>query len=198
MQVTVDIETMDTRASAIVLSMGYSFFDPMKNEPFMDIVNRGEEVFFEVGEQTAKGRTHSQSTLEWWMSQSDAAQRCLAPDSMLNVRDFYTVFEASCEKNGLNVNWVKKHAKWVCRGPHFDIAILESLFDDFNMATPWKYYNVRDIRTWLECNNLPDNLKLVKPEDMIAHNALHDAAFDAWMIQQINTQPFEALHVDTR
>lgn len=196
MQVTLDIETLDTRASAIVLSFGYSFFDPRKDEPFEDIVARGTEIFFDVGEQIEKGRTHSESTLEWWKQQGEKAQRCLAATNMTNIRDIHTVFEQSCEKNGLNVNWVKKHAKWICRGPHFDIAILEDLFSDFNVATPWRYYNVRDIRTWLECRGLPDNLKLVKPESMIPHNALHDAAFDAWMMQQVLNKDLSDLDVD--
>lgn len=195
-QVTVDIETLDTRARSIVLSIGYSFFDPMEEEPFEAIVERGEEIFFDIQSQKDKGRTWSQSTLDWWSEQGSDAQRCLAADVVIPIRQFHDTFEAFCERNNVNVNWAKKHAKWVCRGPHFDISILQDLFEDFNVSTPWRYYNVRDIRTWLECRGLPDNLKLTKPSSMIPHNALHDAAFDAWMMQQLNNHPLDELDVD--
>jgi hypothetical protein len=96
----------------------------------------------------------------------------------------------------MHINWLNKHCNWFTRGPHFDIAIMDSLFDDFNVTPPWKYYHVRDIRTWLHAKGLPDNLKLVKPDGMVPHNALHDAAFDAWMLQQVEHNPLEDLDID--
>lgn len=195
---SMDIETLDTRASSVVLSMGICFFDDAKEQTFDEIVADGIEIFFDVDLQTKEGRTISQSTLNWWNQQGEDARRVLNAHATIGPRDFYnTAFYPFCEQRGLHQNWIMKECRWFTRGPHFDIAIVDSLFSNFNVSSPWKYYKVRDIRTWLEAKGLPDNLKLVKPEGMVPHNALHDAAFDAWMLQQVTHHPLENLNVDT-
>jgi hypothetical protein len=188
-----DIETLATTAGAVVLSIGLCFFDDEKEQDFDEIVSNGVELFFDRDEQ--RNRFIDPKTIEWWGKQGEAARRCLEPAEVIKPRDMHTHLEACCSKLDLNYNWVKKYCRWFTRGPHFDIAIMDSLLNDHNVSSPWKYYLVRDIRTWLECNGLPDNLKLEKPDSMIAHNALHDAAFDAWMLQQVSFRPTEQLNI---
>lgn len=195
---SIDIETLSTRGNAVVLSIGICFFDDEKWQPFDDIVKNGIELFFCQETQKTDGRHVMASTIEWWEQQGDKAQRCLNPESPIHPREFYQYFEAFCERSGQNINWVTRNAKWVCRGPQFDVAIMESLFFDYNVSPPWKYYKVRDIRTWLECHGLEDNLKLKKPANMVAHNALHDAAFDAYMMLEVLHKPVDQLELDMK
>lgn len=195
-RVSLDIETLSTRARAVVLSVGICIFDDEEMNSFDEIVDNGIEIFFDPEEQKEAGRIIDESTLKWWSEQGDEARRVLEATDTIGVRDFHTLFEQFCVERDLHQNWLHRYGTWVARGPHFDMAILEDMFADFNVSTPWKYYNVRDIRTWLECRGLPDNLKLVKPDNMIAHNALHDAAFDAWMMQQVAHRPLDELAVD--
>jgi hypothetical protein len=193
---SMDIETLSTRAEALVLSIGICFFDDEKEQTFEEIVDSGIELFFCRESQMEKGRHISLSTIEWWNQQGDDAKRVLKAEELITPRDFHPILESVCEAQGLSYNWVKKFCRWFTRGPHFDIAISDHLFADYNVTPPWKYYKVRDIRTWLECRGLEDNLKLVKPAGMVAHNALHDAAFDAWMMQQVIHKPLEQLEID--
>lgn len=190
-----DIETLSTRADAVVLSIGICFFDDEKDQSFQEIVDNGVELFFCRDTQTEKGRHVMPSTVQWWSEQGEEAQRVLKANELITPRDFHPLLEKVCEDRGMSYNWVKKYCRWFTRGPHFDIAICDHLFADYNVTPPWKYYKVRDIRTWLECHGLEDNLKLVKPQEMVAHNALHDAAFDAWMMLQVLHRPRDELQV---
>jgi hypothetical protein len=193
---SMDIETLSTKGNAVVLSIGICFFDDEKMQTFEEIVATGTEIFFDTSKQVEMGRDTSPSTLRWWEEQGDEARRVLHAEDTISPRDFYKVYSEHLRGQGLHENWITKHGRWFTRGPHFDIAIMDSLFDDHNVSPPWKFYQVRDIRTWLECHGLPDNLKLVKPEGMVAHNALHDAAFDAWMLQQVKHKHLDELSVD--
>lgn len=192
---SMDIETLSTNGNAIVLSIGICFFDDSVMQPFSDIVDSGMEIFFNVEEQVELGRHKSPSTQSWWESQGEEARRVLTAEHTINPREFYDVYTSELVKHDLHQNWLTKHGRWFTRGPHFDIAIMDSLFGDYNVSPPWKYYNVRDIRTWLECHGMPDNLKLVRPDGMVAHNALHDAAFDAWMMQQVTHKRLDELDI---
>lgn len=195
---SIDIETLSTRAGAVVLSFGVCFFDDEKEQPFEDIVASGIELFFCPHKQKEMGRHVMHSTLKWWDEQGEGARRVLEPQETVSPRDLHPILEAHAAAQGLNYNWVKKECRWFSRGNSFDFGIMEDLLADYNVSSPWKYYKVRDIRTWLECHGLPDNLKLEKPPGMVAHNALHDAAFDAWMMQQVLHHPLESLKTAER
>jgi hypothetical protein len=195
-QVCVDIETLSKRANAVVLSMGVCFFDDERLQPFDELVAHGMELFFCRDAQSS--RHIDPGTIDWWAQQGDAARRVLEAQEVIEPRDFHRHLEAHCEKVGVNYNWVRKYGRWFSRGNAFDIAILDDMFADHNVASPWKYYKVRCVRTWLECHGLEDNAKLVKPAAMIAHNALHDAAFDAAMIQTVLHVPEDQWEIDKR
>lgn len=184
----VDLETLAIETDAVILSCGICVVDMDQCNTFEELIQQGVNIYFDQDSQIAKGRIVSQSTLEWWGNQGPEAQHCLNNPNKVNIRDFYAVLNPVFHQLGLGdspYHSARKKLKWYARGPHFDISKMESLFTDFNVTPPWKYYNIRDIRTWLECNGLEDNLKLVKPSSMIPHNSLHDAAFDGWMMQQI-------------
>jgi hypothetical protein len=194
-----DIETMSTRTNAVVLSIGICFFDDEKLQSFDEIVSTGVEFFFDAEDQAEQKDRHIDiSTLNWWQEQGEEARRCFEPEETLDIRQFHPKLEAVCEAQDMSYNWVKKYCRWFTRGPHFDIAIMDSLFADYGVTAPWKFFKVRDIRTWLECHGLEDNIKLKKPESMIPHNALHDAAFDAYMMQQCLHRPFEELELEEK
>jgi len=191
-----DTETLSLRANAVVLSIGICVFDDQKWQPYDNIVEMGIELFIDRDAQIDAGRDVSQEVLNWWSTQGEEARRVLEPAETIHPRDFYAHWEAFCNKHSLNMNWLTKNARFYVRGPHFDVAIMEDLFATFNVSPPWKFYKVRDIRTWLECHGLDDNLKLKKPASMIPHNALHDAAFDAYMMLEVLHKPSDKLEYD--
>jgi hypothetical protein len=67
-------------------------------------------------------------------------------------------------------------------GASFDIPILNSAFNDVNVAAPWKFYNERCYRTM---KNLYPDVPYARAEGSVAHNALHDARDQARHLQLI-------------
>ena len=57
-------------------------------------------------------------------------------------------------------------------GSVFDISILDKWFDMLGMNAPWKFWNVRDVRTVVDIMNInPKEFSF----DGIKHNAIDDA-----------------------
>ena len=195
-----DIETLSTRANAVVLSMGICIFDLEKTQTFDDIVEGGIEIFFDRDCQIEVGRHVDVSTQQWWARQGEEAQRVLdvKKEDCIHPREFYSVFTSFCENNDVQVAFLQGQARWFARGPTFDMSIMDDMFRDFNVTSPWKYWLVRDIRTWLEALGLPTNLQLKRPDNMVHHNALHDAAYDVWALQQMLHVSHEDLPIEEK
>jgi 3' exoribonuclease, RNase T-like len=173
-----DIETMSKKKHALVLSAGFVVIDPTVYEDFSTILKRGVTVKFNAKEQVEVGRHVCKDTIEnFWMKQVPEARQVLVPSEKdISVKDFYEAIKP--------LGYVQD-ARWYCKGPHFDAAILESLFEYFDMRAPWGYNNMRDIRTFLEdhtgsCIPFDD-----RPDGFIGHDALHDAAADAWTMLRV-------------
>lgn len=176
-----DIETLSTRKNALVLSFGATIVDPTKYMTFEQIVSKGVSIKFDAAQQTELGRHIDKETLEWWSEQGNAAQRILVPNKDLDIKveDFYEELKP--------LGYVQD-AYWYCKGPHFDAAIMESLFEQVGMKAPWGYNAIRDVRTWFECVagkakpfKWPDH----KPASFVEHDALHDASYDAFQMMEI-------------
>lgn len=133
MEVMFDIETLDIRPSAVVLSIGAASFDD---------VGRVWDRFYrvlEVGTQLEKGRTVSFSTIRWWMDQEqDARDEAFNPVRQ-DVDSVLTVFKDWCHS-------IDPRAYWAL-GPQFDAVILEGLYAQMGQAVPWPYSKLRDVRT---------------------------------------------------
>lgn len=160
----IDIETLDIIPTSIVLSVGAVLFN--KN-------NILEEYYapLNIFEQILKDRTMSQSTIDFWKKQNDEAKNI--GTSVNNVKTCLTIL-SDLVNNYEELEQVKVWGK----GPHFDVSIIESLMRDFDVNIPWKFWNVRDVRTFMEYKNVR------KPKDQgVAHNALDDAIYQAKIIQ---------------
>ena len=195
--VSLDIETLSTNGRAVVLSLGICIFKLDEIQSFDEIVENGIELFFEKECQFEMGRKVDQSTLDWWAKQGEEARRVFDadPDIMIHPRDFYKHLNQFCEDRGVNLAFLQNNARWFARGPTFDMSILDSMFSDFNVTVPWKYWLVRDIRTHLEALGIDTNIQLRRPDNMIHHNALHDAAYDVWALQQVLHKPLTELDI---
>ena len=160
----IDLETLDTQPKSVILSIGAVIFTRTK------LINEYYGVT-EVFPQIMKDRTISKDTVEFWKKQSveaqDLGQGGLITDELSYFLDFV-------KTSGGNLNDLKVWGK----GPHFDVSIIESLLRDFNMEPPWKFWNVRDVRTFIDYNKT----KKLQMQGT-AHNALADAIYQAKLIQ---------------
>jgi len=134
-EMMIDLETLDTTHSAIVLSIGAVVWEDE------NIIERFMRVL-DIDEQVRAGRTLSQHTLTWWLRQDRTAmQEAFNPvrQSMDIVLDDFNEFCQSHKDKGLNRFWA---------GPAtFDFPIWENLCEDFGKPIPWSHRQRYDLRT---------------------------------------------------
>lgn len=166
---TIDLETLDTRPSSTVLSLGAVKFNPHSMiEPY-------DELYFKVSidDQDRLGRTVSDSTIEWWGKQDPKIMEEAFDQS--NPNEVMTVEQALASINkfvvGVDTLWGQ--------GYGFDYTILEDMYRSIGLPIPWNFWQIRDSRTLFGlCNEDPR-----KRFQTDKHNALADAYFQSKAIQ---------------
>ena len=168
-----DLETLDVKPSAVVLSIGAVVFDPYSPTTgpsfYVELTNH-------LDDQLKQGRTVSGSTIAWWMRQSPEARRVFdeKETSVDRCTTMFalTVFANFCKDNQVKYIWAKD--------PDFDVVILRSMFEDYGFDFPFSYSKSRSVRTM---EAMP--FALLRGPAEAAHNALADATAQAKNIQEI-------------
>lgn len=162
----IDIETLDTKPSAVVLSIGIVLWGP-------DGVLDTRALYPSLSEQAALGRTVSEGTVRWWLQQDPTAW-----ERAFVVRAGRMTLEMTriALFNALKVEPVA--AVWA-NGPAFDLVILENLFGVENV--PWKFYEGRDVRTIREEAVLHD----WKPKgEFLRHDPVDDCLYQIAVVEE--------------
>lgn len=160
--IMIDLETLDTKPTTVILSIGAVAFDPFTGD------ERGrfyEEI--DAQGQIDQGRTVSADTLKWWMGQDNGVIK------LEGERDLGHALHLLYEFFGL----AECYETWG-NGSTFDVSIMEDAYRSFNMEAPWKFWAVRDMRTIVA---------LVGKEDWSGgtnHNALDDAIHQAGVVSR--------------
>lgn len=175
MDLMIDLETLDTSPTAVVLSLGAVAFDPYSN-------TQGPTFYVEftnfLEQQTGVGRTISPSTVLWWMGQNAAAREVFQKKETSNERCSplwgLTFFADYLKPLGIKRVWAKD--------PDFDVVILRSLYETNapGLAFPFKYSAGRSVRTVEDMPFAP-----LRDSPPVAHNALEDAIAQATRVQEI-------------
>lgn len=151
MQVVIDIETLSLKPNAVILSIGA-------------IAESGETFYTELDWRHQKYHRHvDPETCMWWAKQTEQTPlqgEVLLADGLMDLNYWLQDYE----RDSLYI--------WA-RGPQFDVVILENAFEEAGIPVPWKYKNVRDVRTALSLSSITD---LFKPTRK--HHALEDARAD--------------------
>jgi hypothetical protein len=163
---TIDLETIDTKPSATILSLGAVKFNPLNDsEPHSELY-----IKIDIDEQDSLGRTASDDTIAWWGRQDPAImEEAFDPEGRLSVAE--TFKQINKWAVGIDVLWGQ--------GYGFDMTILEDLYRSAGMPIPWNFWQVRDSRTLFAC------LERDPRKDMQSnlHNALADAYYQSKAIQ---------------
>jgi exodeoxyribonuclease VIII len=161
-----DIETLDTRASAVVLSIGAVTFNPNGagyDEQFYTVLD--------LASQTAHGRTVSVDTLDWWNKQHNDARIVFTQPRAPVVEELQRLGEFLAGAAGVWGN-----------GADFDNVIIGSLYESFGIRRPWSYGKNRCFRT---INSALVSAEYQKPErEGTHHNALDDAIHQTLVLQE--------------
>lgn len=168
--ISFDLETLSTRPNAAIISIGAVAFD-------RDSGKIGTSLYLEIAVDDAIKHGHvSGSTIGWWITQGGSAK---------------SVFSGKHEKVNLHTALCRVKAFVMACGPDArvwgngstaDITWLESAFASaggFDMAVPWKYWNIRDVRTTVDDAALPRD---AVPREGTHHNALDDAVHQAKLV----------------
>ena len=170
-----DLETLDVKPSAVVLSIGAVVFDRYTRQQgptfYVELTNH-------LDDQLKNGRTVSGSTVAWWMRQSPEARRVFeeketSPERCTPMYALSTFIDF-CREHKVKYIWAKD--------PDFDVVILRSMFEAYgvdDLQFPFNYSKARAVRTVLD---MP--FALVNLGTPVAHNALADAVAQATDIQE--------------
>lgn len=168
--ISLDIETLDTTTSSVVLSIGACVVVP----GYAD-----EQVTFHkrlaIQEQINAGRTISESTLRFWMEQSATVRQNAMGAGARPVSYVLTALSEWWNEQGCPPVYVK--------GPQFDAAIIDDLADTFAVDRPIHYRKWRDVRTIediLHWGGREDQLIMLR-ENAPLRDKQHDALADAIM-----------------
>lgn len=167
----IDLETLDLKESAVILSAGIAVFSK-------DAILDDKYLVFDVDEQLKRGRTISFPTLCWWMNQEDGAKRDIFSEGY--ARDYLGQLMISIARMQERFSCTRLWA----HGPVFDIGKLEHVSNQYAIDMAWKYNSVRDTRTLYDC--FPN---MVWPDRSgTAHNALDDARYQAHCVMNCFNQ----------
>lgn len=171
MDAMLDLETLSTRPNAVILSIGAVKFDPFSERIDVD---DGLNLRICVDEQISLNRHIQEETIQWWGQQpKDVQDEAFSPDDRISLELLYKT---------LNKFLVGVDNIW-CQGPVFDIAILEDLYRQLGIPTPWQFWQIRDSRTLFSVHGDPRD-----KNRQGAHNALVDCCYQAIGVQQIYQQ----------
>ena len=178
----IDLETLGIRTNSVILSVGITIFDDTQVDTFQHLLDNSINIFLEQDPQTHAGRTVLKSTLVWWEDKGMSRAAWREVPNQIHPKDLNAHIDKFLEPYNLN----RRKLKWYCRGPHFDISKIEDLCADFECNTPWHYRSPRDVRTFYDEHGYDDDVRFQRPENMIPHNAAHDAAAEAYWMQRLS------------
>jgi DNA polymerase III epsilon subunit-like protein len=174
----IDLETLDVTPTASILTIGAVRFDPFGddvNEPKCDKFY----VTVDLDSCDRLGLTVSDSTLEWWASQSKEAQAAaFDPTGRIDIVDAFTQL--------YKFSWGAKRV-W-SHGASFDVPICENVYRKIQKAIPWQFWEVRCTRTLFDLGINPNRPPVLK------HHALEDAWNQAVGVQNV----FKTLRSSTK
>lgn len=167
MDLMIDIETLSVDPVAAVLSIGAVAFSAK-----LGIVDDTFYVVLDVNAQP--GRRIEYDVMAWWMEQAKANPE--ATDVFVQHRRLHPRI-ALQQLNDYRKKWTSSGHVWA-KGPHFDLVILQSLYQDVGLVPEWTFRGYRDVRT-LEQVIHDAGLSVEVTPNSLQHNALADAKHQA-------------------
>ena len=166
--IMVDLETMSNHSNASIVSIGMIQCNLITGE-------LGEEFYrvVDLTGQQARGLHIDESTMYWWMNQSDSARRALLQDNKITIEEMCVAVLKFIEY--LQVD--PKSLRLWGNGASFDNAILRTAFLKCGFELPIPFWNDRDMRTIVGFypRSLGEKWKRENMRKGTLHNALEDA-----------------------
>lgn len=168
----VDIETLSTAVNAVVLSIGAVEFDPLSGKIL-------REFYHELYLSEQPGRHIDIKTVQWWFKQCQENQanfELMTKSDLRKEHVLFSLFRLWAFISGKDTNYAERAegyerlSIYAC-DPDFDMAILNDLYKDNGLPSPWRYSELRSVRTIRELIKIAG---MEVPRQEADHNALND------------------------
>jgi hypothetical protein len=163
-QIHIDLETLDLRHTAQILSIGAVCG---KESFYVEV----DMAYYQVQPFTA-----STETIQWWEDRGgfQPSMPLVSPSNAVAQLSVWMGTVVDAEKDDWEV-WANS--------PGFDLAILDNHFRYYGFKTPWKFYQERDVRT-VKALSKQLNLGITQSKEN-HHNALSDALNQQEMVDRV-------------
>lgn len=158
-----DIETLSTRPNAAIVSIAAVKFSLTSPETENFIIHIDARSSIKLGMHV------EQSTMDWWKNNKEAAKSWM--HSKIDIRNAINQY--------IEFVGTDKNTRHWANGINFDFPILESTMIELQIPTPWKYWNLSDMRTAYYLGGLHT---LSEKRTGTYHNAIDDCLTQiAWL-----------------
>ena len=186
--IMVDLETMATTADAAIVSIGAVKFDLSSDR----VSDEGFYASISLQSNMDYHRAISEDTFQWWLKQAVDNPKSVGVfhEHKQGIDDALAAFALWCAdgvEDEREASIIMKDRRVWSNGANFDEPILAHALTHCRLPIPWKFWNVRCVRTW---KNLPGAKDVVVPRVGVHHNALADALTQAALVQAIYRKLF--------
>jgi DNA polymerase III epsilon subunit-like protein len=163
-EVMIDIETLSTKPNAQILSIAAIKFNRDDRKKEMQELKDLETFYVVIDQKSCEnlGMDIDKDTVNWWKRQSKEAQDAVFSEKVTKISIFEALKQFSKFIKGASYIWAQ--------GINFDCVILEHAFRVTEIPCTWKFWILRDTRTFFDVANV--NLKNFSNEKK--HDALYD------------------------
>lgn len=166
MHIMIDIETMGTRPTAPIISIGAVAFDATG-------ITRNFYRVVDLDSAVEAGAIIEPGTVMWWLVQSHDARMALADDIAEPLSDVLEAFTLWATATAIDGVWGN--------GATFDNVLVAETYKRLDMQTPWPFWKDRCYRT---VKNMFPAVELVR--NGTHHHALADAETQALHLIEIS------------
>ena len=179
--IMIDIETLGTAADAAIGVIAAVHFDPDTGEALDTF-----EARIRVAESLIEGFSADEATLAFWRRQMRDA-RAQVTCGQAHPREAVDKLAAWLD----GIAPLDERIVWA-NGAGFDPVILETHLRRYGVPIPWRWWNVRDLRT-LRALAKANGLRLPeRPDALPTHQALADAIWQsqqtAWLLRAMQLE----------
>ncbi|WP_353613642.1 3'-5' exonuclease [Mangrovibacter phragmitis] len=164
--VMIDIEALDKKPTAAIVSLAAAVFDPMTGR-----VDASMYRTVNIESSEAAGGTIGADTVKWWFKKSRDVQAAVLSDQAVQLgvalADLNLFVLAYCDADSVKV--------WA-RGTDYDMPIISHAMQSIGIRPVWNFWNVRDVRTVEEISLMVCGYASRRLVDENKHNA----AADVW------------------
>lgn len=171
----IDCETLGLSMNAAVASIGLVRFSPASGfQKYETLKTNSMRVTLNLADVLKDGFEIDADTLKWWFKQGAEAQA----STFGRTDEVHPAL--AC---GLIREFLRPDDKIWSNGANFDAPLITGYFDRYNLALPWKYYNVRCYRTVMKLANAHHLNTEVK--NQLAHDPVADCIAQVQRLQKI-------------